>query len=41
MCGGVSFCIRSGSEFDITAQRVAATNPHLKEAFIEALQLSE
>ncbi|KAM3280870.1 inositol monophosphatase 1 isoform X2 [Capsicum chacoense] len=38
--GGILFD-PSGSEFDITAQRVAATNPHLKEAFIEALQLSE
>ncbi|KAK4372763.1 hypothetical protein RND71_008147 [Anisodus tanguticus] len=31
----------SGSEFDITARRVAATNAHLKDAFIEALQQSE
>ncbi|XP_055801227.1 inositol monophosphatase 1 [Solanum dulcamara] len=38
--GGVLFD-PSGSEFDITAQRVAATNPHLKEAFIAALQQSE
>ncbi|XP_047268349.1 inositol monophosphatase 1 isoform X2 [Capsicum annuum] len=38
--GGILFD-PSGSEFDITAQCVAATNPHLKEAFIEALQLSE
>ncbi|CAN4089982.1 unnamed protein product [Withania somnifera] len=38
--GGVLFD-PSGLEFDITAQRVAATNPHLKEAFIAALQQSE
>ncbi|XP_019265136.1 PREDICTED: LOW QUALITY PROTEIN: inositol monophosphatase 1-like [Nicotiana attenuata] len=37
--GGVLFD-PSGSDFDITAQRVAATNPHLKDAFIEALQQS-
>lgn len=27
----------SGTTFDITAQRIAASNPKLKEAFIEAL----
>lgn len=31
----------SGKDFDITAQRVAASNPHVKDAFIEALQQSE
>ncbi|XP_049395910.1 inositol monophosphatase 2 [Solanum stenotomum] len=31
----------SGSEFDLTARRVAATNPHLKDAFINALNESE
>ncbi|KAK4353742.1 hypothetical protein RND71_025936 [Anisodus tanguticus] len=29
------------AEFDITARRVAATNAHLKDAFIESLQQSE
>ncbi|KAK9091917.1 hypothetical protein Syun_026828 [Stephania yunnanensis] len=27
----------SGKEFDITAQRIAASNPHLKEAFVQVL----
>ncbi|KAL0353295.1 UNVERIFIED_CONTAM: Inositol-phosphate phosphatase [Sesamum angustifolium] len=31
----------SGKDFDITSQRVAASNPFLKEAFIEALRQSE
>ncbi|XP_047947922.1 inositol monophosphatase 3-like [Salvia hispanica] len=31
----------SGKDFDITAQRVAASNPLLKDAFVGALQLSE
>lgn len=31
----------SGSEFDLTARRVAATNAHLKDAFIKALNESE
>ncbi|CAK9182248.1 unnamed protein product [Ilex paraguariensis] len=31
----------SGKDFDITAQRVAASNPLLKDAFIEALRQSE
>ncbi|KAK6793616.1 hypothetical protein RDI58_007069 [Solanum bulbocastanum] len=31
----------SGSEFDLTARRVAATNAHLKDAFINALNESE
>ncbi|KAH9749836.1 Inositol-phosphate phosphatase [Citrus sinensis] len=31
----------SGKDFDITAQRVAASNPHVKDAFIEALRQSE
>ena len=30
-------CFRSGTEFDITATRVASSNPLLKEAFVEAL----
>ncbi|KAK4491898.1 hypothetical protein RD792_002679 [Penstemon davidsonii] len=38
--GGVVFD-PSGSDFDITSQRVAASNPLLKDAFIEALQQSE
>lgn len=38
--GGVLFD-PSGKEFDITSQRVAASNPLLKEAFIEALLQSE
>lgn len=38
--GGVLFD-PSGSEFDITAQRVAASNPLLKDAFIETLRQSE
>ncbi|KAM7501047.1 hypothetical protein LguiA_025461 [Lonicera macranthoides] len=37
--GGVLFD-PSGKEFDITAQCIAATNPLLKDAFIEALQQS-
>ncbi|XP_010270146.1 PREDICTED: inositol-phosphate phosphatase-like [Nelumbo nucifera] len=31
----------SGKDFDITSQRVAASNPHLKDAFIEALRNAE
>ncbi|KAI3456550.1 hypothetical protein Pfo_013213 [Paulownia fortunei] len=31
----------SGKDFDITSQRVAASNPFLTDAFIEALQQSE
>lgn len=31
----------SGKEFDITSQRVAASNPVLKDAFVEALKQSE
>ncbi|XP_011095950.1 inositol monophosphatase 3 [Sesamum indicum] len=31
----------SGKDFDITSQRVAASNPLLKDAFIEALRQSE
>ncbi|KAL3519314.1 hypothetical protein ACH5RR_017463 [Cinchona calisaya] len=31
----------SGDDFDITSRRIAASNPHLKDAFIEALQESE
>ncbi|KAL2495468.1 Inositol-phosphate phosphatase [Forsythia ovata] len=38
--GGVLFD-PSGKEFDITSQRIAASNPLLKEAFIEALLQSE
>ncbi|XP_022848272.1 inositol-phosphate phosphatase-like [Olea europaea var. sylvestris] len=38
--GGVLFD-PSGKEFDITSQRIAASNPLLKEAFIQALQQSE
>uniref|UniRef100_A0A5B7AL69 Inositol-1-monophosphatase n=1 Tax=Davidia involucrata TaxID=16924 RepID=A0A5B7AL69_DAVIN len=38
--GGVLFD-PSGKDFDITAQHVAASNPLLKDAFIEALQQSE
>lgn len=30
-------CFRSGKEFDITATRIAASNPLLKEVFVEAL----
>ncbi|KAI7727504.1 hypothetical protein M8C21_024296 [Ambrosia artemisiifolia] len=37
--GGVVFD-PSGNEFDITAQRVAASNPLVKDAFVEALQQS-
>lgn len=37
----IFFCNRSGKEFDITAQRVAASNGFLKEAFIDALKQSE
>lgn len=32
------FFLRSGKGFDITSQRVAASNPHVKDAFIKALQ---
>ncbi|XP_059663373.1 inositol-phosphate phosphatase-like isoform X1 [Cornus florida] len=38
--GGVVFD-PSGKDFDITSQRVAASNPNLKDAFIEALRQSE
>ncbi|KAL0310770.1 UNVERIFIED_CONTAM: putative MO25-like protein [Sesamum angustifolium] len=38
--GGVVFD-PSGQDFDITSQRVAASNPFIKDAFIEALQQSE
>ncbi|CAI9783972.1 unnamed protein product [Fraxinus pennsylvanica] len=38
--GGVLFD-PSGKEFDITSQRIAASNPLLKEVFIKALQQSE
>ncbi|KAA8515609.1 hypothetical protein F0562_018780 [Nyssa sinensis] len=38
--GGVLFD-PSGKDFDITSQRVAASNPLVKDAFIEALQQSE
>ncbi|KAI8524979.1 hypothetical protein RHMOL_Rhmol13G0191800 [Rhododendron molle] len=38
--GGVIFD-PSGKEFDITSQRVAASNPFLKDAFVEALRESE
>ncbi|KAJ7946388.1 Inositol-1-monophosphatase [Quillaja saponaria] len=31
----------SGKDFDITSQRVAASNPHLKDAFVEVLKQSE
>ncbi|KAB5519073.1 hypothetical protein DKX38_023392 [Salix brachista] len=31
----------SGEDFDITSQRIAASNPLLKEAFVEVLQQSE
>ncbi|XP_044497521.1 inositol-phosphate phosphatase [Mangifera indica] len=31
----------SGKDFDITAQRVAASNPSLREVFVEALKQSE
>ncbi|XP_040365330.1 inositol-phosphate phosphatase isoform X3 [Rosa chinensis] len=31
----------SGKDFDITSQRVAASNPLLKDAFVKALQKSE
>nr|GEY26816.1 inositol-phosphate phosphatase-like [Tanacetum cinerariifolium] len=37
--GGVIFD-PSGKDFDITAQRVAASNPLVKDAFVEALQQS-
>ncbi|KAL4585363.1 hypothetical protein LXL04_009982 [Taraxacum kok-saghyz] len=30
----------SGNDFDITAQRIAASNPQVKDAFVEALQQS-
>lgn len=33
--------IRSGKDFDITAQRVAASNPLVKDAFVEALRQLE
>ena len=29
----------SGKEFDVTSQRVAASNPLLRDAFVEALEL--
>lgn len=32
---------RSGKDFDIVSQRVAASNSYLKDAFVEALQQSE
>lgn len=35
------FCVRSGKDFDITSQRVAASNPLLKDAFVKALLESE
>ncbi|MCL7049994.1 hypothetical protein MKW94_003443 [Papaver nudicaule] len=35
--GGVVFD-PSGSEFNITSQRVAASNPHVKDAFVQALK---
>ncbi|CAL5434441.1 unnamed protein product [Camellia sinensis] len=38
--GGVIFD-PSGKEFDITAQRVAASNPLLKDKFVEAFRQSE
>nr|XP_027085778.1 inositol monophosphatase 3-like isoform X1 [Coffea arabica] len=38
--GGVLFD-PSGADFDITSQRIAASNPLLKDAFIEALQQSK
>ncbi|RYR12074.1 hypothetical protein Ahy_B04g069601 isoform D [Arachis hypogaea] len=38
--GGVVFD-PSGAEFDVTAQRVAASNPSLKDAFVEALRQTE
>ncbi|XP_042519335.1 inositol-phosphate phosphatase [Macadamia integrifolia] len=31
----------SGNDFDITSQRVAASNPHLKDVFVEALREAE
>jgi len=34
---GCCFGYRSGKDFDITSQRVAASNPLLKEAFVEVL----
>ncbi|KAL3820808.1 hypothetical protein ACJIZ3_006713 [Penstemon smallii] len=38
--GGVVFD-PSGKDFDISSQRIAASNPFLKDAFLEALQESE
>ncbi|KAK6133206.1 hypothetical protein DH2020_033042 [Rehmannia glutinosa] len=38
--GGLVFDL-SGKDFDITSHRVAASNPLLKDAFVEALQYSE
>lgn len=35
--GGVVFD-PSGNEFNITSQRVAASNPHVKDAFVQALK---
>lgn len=37
----VVITVRSGKDFDITAQRVAASNPLVKDAFVEALRQSE
>jgi len=31
-------CFRSGADFDITSQRVAASNPFLKDALVDALR---
>lgn len=38
--GGVIFD-PSGKDFDITVTRIAASNPHIKDSFIEAFQLAE
>lgn len=35
------FVIRSGKDFDITSQRVAASNPILKDAFLQVLRQFE
>ncbi|OVA05240.1 Inositol monophosphatase [Macleaya cordata] len=39
--GTTNFVHGSGKEFDITSQRVAASNPYVKDAFVEALKEAE
>jgi inositol-phosphate phosphatase/L-galactose 1-phosphate phosphatase len=35
------FSFSSGAEFDITAQRIAASNPSLKDALVDVLRQTE